>query len=80
MPLAALWALTACAGSTGADLPAAPVALSAPCVLPQSLPPRDLTQAEVERLWGRDRGALRDCSARHGLLVTFVAGQRAARP
>lgn len=34
------------------------------CDPPVTLPERDLTDAEIERLWGRDRKNLVDCGAR----------------
>ena len=71
--------LAACGASTGADLATPPDGLRAPCPAPSALPARDMTQAEVEIAWGRDRDALRDCAERHALLVEFIEGQRAAR-
>jgi hypothetical protein len=76
MLIAPLLALTACAGSRAADIEPLPPSVAAPCPLPVVLPQRGLTQAEVERFWGADRDALRDCGARHGLAVAHVAGQR----
>lgn len=70
--------LAACGASTGADLPAPPDGLGAPCTLPAALPARAMTQGEVEIAWGRERAALRDCAKRHALLVEFIEGQRAA--
>ncbi len=59
--------LTACAASTVAE-PRLPPSLTAPCAAPQTLPERALTRAEVEVLWGRDRGALRSCGERMAVL------------
>jgi hypothetical protein len=55
--------LGACLGSTSADVPRPkpPPSVTAPCASPVQLPERVLTQAEVERFWGRDRTALRAC-------------------
>jgi hypothetical protein len=76
MLIAPLLALTACAGSRAADVQPLPPSVAVPCHDPVALPQRGLTQAEVERLWGADRDALRDCGARHGLAVAHVAGQQ----
>lgn len=80
MPTALPFLLAACAASTPGDIAAPPEALMAPCAAPLRLPQRDATQAEVERWWGHDRSALRDCAARHGLLIDWAEGQMAARP
>ena len=66
--------LGACSGSTPVEVPPPPAALVAPCAEPTRLPVRALTQAEVERLWGGDRGRLRDCAARHDALVAWADG------
>lgn len=76
--IALLWALTACGGSTAGDITPPPDSLLPACGLPISLPHRELTQAEVEIWWGRDRSALRDCAARHELLAEWALGQIAA--
>jgi hypothetical protein len=77
MLIAAPLALTACLGSTGADVlrPAPPPSLTAPCPHPVRLPERELTQAEVERFWGRDRSALRACGGQVEGLAEWVAGE-----
>ena len=72
--------LAACGGSTPADLAPPAAVLMAPCAGPVALPHRDATQAEVEHWWGRDRSALRDCAARHGLLAEWAGGQLSATP
>jgi hypothetical protein len=64
--------LAACSVSVPVEVPPPPAALVVPCDLPLALPGRDATQAEVERWWGRDRAALRDCAERHGLLVRWA--------
>lgn len=50
--------LTGCAASRSAD----PVIV--PCDAPVVLPDRALSDQDIERLWGRDRSALRDCAGR----------------
>ncbi|HMQ94968.1 hypothetical protein [Amaricoccus sp.] len=37
-----------------------------------NLPERDLSSAEVARLWGADRSALGECGRRHRALVDGV--------
>ena len=54
--------LTGCAASPSVD----PARLIVPCDAPVVLPDRALSDQEIERLWGRDRAALRDCGARTG--------------
>ena len=71
-------ALGACSASTFGELEAPPDSITRACATPVTLPEGDLTQAEVEVLWGRDRSALRSCGERHGLLVQHEAGQRLA--
>lgn len=65
-------ALTGCAS----DDPAAvvPPSLLVGCPAPVDLPQRDLTGAEVEILWGRDRSALRTCASRHAALAATMEG------
>ena len=58
LPLALVCLLTACGGLTSAR-PAV-----APCLLPEVLPARALSDQEIELLWGRDRTALRNCGER----------------
>ena len=41
-----------------------PPSLTAPCAAPVPLPIRDLSDQEIEVLWGRDRSALRECGSR----------------
>lgn len=74
MLIAAPLALTACLGSTGADAPRPkpPPSLTAPCAPPVQLPERVLTQADVERFWGRDRTALRACGDQVKALTEWV--------
>jgi hypothetical protein len=59
------WALTACgasnSGNAVAAVPLPPPSLVQPCPPPVDLPESALSQREVERLWGRDRSALRRC-------------------
>ena len=79
MLLALPLALTACLGSTAADVEPPPASLVVPCQEPQRLPVRTVTQGEGEVFWGRDRAALRDCGERHGLLVAWARGQVGVR-
>jgi len=75
MLIASAFLLTACGGLTFGEAPARPApppSMTQPCSAPQRLPARGLTQSEVEKLWGRDRGALRACSGRHGALAGWV--------
>lgn len=71
-------AVTACAGSEGSGKTTAPVFGSIPpklkqaCAKPGELPDRDLTQAEVESYWGKDRAALVNCGNGKRGLVKFV--------
>lgn len=66
-------------GLTAADVAPPPASLVVPCQVPQGLPVRTLTQGEAEVLWGRDRGGLRECGERHGLLVAWAKGQVGVR-
>ena len=76
----ALWALTACSGSTasGADLAPPPPSLVQPCEAALALPVRDLMQAEVERFWRADRARLAACRDKHRGLVDWADGVREA--
>ena len=76
----ALWALTACSGSTasGADLAPPPPSLVQPCEAALALPVRDLMQAEVERFWRADRARLADCRDKHQGMVDWADGVREA--
>jgi hypothetical protein len=64
-----LFPLAACSGSMPARPVPPPPSLAVPCAEPVRLPARDMTQAEVETAWGRDRTALRDCREKHAALV-----------
>lgn len=64
--------LTGCAASTSVEPVTIPPSLKAACAAPVVLPERDLTDREVEILWGRDRSALRSCGDRHGALSDAV--------
>jgi hypothetical protein len=70
-----LFPLAACSGSTPARPVPPPPSLTAPCAEPVWLPARDMTQAEVETFWGRDRTALRECGDKHAALVAYGAGE-----
>lgn len=71
-------ALTGCAAD---DAPrVAPAAsLLVRCPAPLDLPSRDLTGAEVEIMWGRDRSALRNCASRHDALAQTMETGNAAQ-
>lgn len=56
--------LLASCGSTNVERLDPPPSLLAPCAAPVRLPERDLTDQDVEVLWGRDRSALRSCGSR----------------
>ena len=64
-------ALTGCA-SDDATAIAPPPSLLLRCEAPLDLPSRDLSGAEVEIMWGRDRSALRTCASRHDALARIV--------
>jgi len=53
------------------ELAPAPIELTRVCPAPVDLPDRGLSQADVERLWSRDRASLVTCRNRHGALVRF---------
>lgn len=56
-------ALSACSKSSlQSILP--PPSLLASCAAPVVLPDRDLSEREIELLWGRDRSALRECGSK----------------
>ena len=76
LPVACLpLALSACFGVDAPVLAAPPASLLVGCPDPVAIPRRDLTGAEVEVFWGRDRAALRACMDRHGALVAAVGAQ-----
>jgi hypothetical protein len=70
-----LLVLSGCFSADGPTLAAPPASLLAACPDPVAIPRRDLTGAEIEVFWGRDRTALRTCAQRHGALVKEVAGR-----
>ncbi|WBC28301.1 hypothetical protein DPMD02_36 [Desulfofustis phage LS06-2018-MD02] len=75
MLIAPLLVLTACAGSMpSADLDVSLPApsLTQPCRPPLRLPEREVTQAEAEGYWLRDRRSLVDCASRHQGLTQWV--------
>lgn len=61
-----------CSSAVPVEVPPPPAALVGACAEPSRLPMRSLTQAEVERLWGADRDALRDCVDRHRALAAWA--------
>lgn len=72
--------LTACAGSTGfADKPLSiqpqltrpDAALEADCPGPTTLPEGRMKQATVERLWSKDRAALKQCGEEKATLRDY---------
>lgn len=80
---ALIWVLIAamsagCAGSIKPVLEDAPAALREPCQTPVDLPDRDISQAEIVALWGRDRVGLRTCGDRHEAVVRFYTSRDSA--
>jgi hypothetical protein len=81
MMAALAFLLTGCAGSTNFDAAPPrqlaaqnaqpPARLEKSCDRPMRLPERDLSAGEVERYWGTDRVALRECGARHAALMKW---------
>lgn len=67
-------ALTGCADLTPGKVVAVapPASAVAACSAPVTLPERDLSAAEVEIYWGRDRSALRICASRHEVLAQHL--------
>ena len=49
-----------------------PVSLLSDCNLPVAIPDRELSGAEVELSWGRDRSSLGSCARGKAALVTFI--------
>ncbi|WP_128292024.1 hypothetical protein [Afifella aestuarii] len=76
--------LTACGGSKILPVAEAPILEPAPaelashCADPVTLPGRGLTQAEVEKLWARDRFALTGCGLTKQAVVDFYVRRDAA--
>lgn len=72
--VALLLAATGCAASTKSARPRLqPEAyVTAPCKKPIQLPDRELTQADVEKLWVRDREALLACGMTKEALVKWL--------
>jgi hypothetical protein len=60
--LPACLCLASCA-STSVEPLLPPPSLTSRCAAPVRLPVRDLTDQEVEVLWGRDRDALKACGS-----------------
>lgn len=54
-----------------------PASLKQACAGVVSIPDRDLTEAEVARLWGKDRAALGVCVKRHGALSAATSALEA---
>jgi hypothetical protein len=70
--------LTACGASTGSgrgriDLANAPTQPANGCAQATALPGRDLTRAEVEQFWARDRVKLSKCFANVEALLAYIA-------
>ena len=77
MPLQRIPMLTACALALTACSVFAPVepppdTLTVSCPTPADLPPRAMTQREVETAWRADRDALTDCGERLALLAAWA--------
>jgi hypothetical protein len=58
------------------DLPALPDRFIQMSCVPGDLPDRALTQAEVEKLWARDRARLAKCGYSLGGLIAFYTDLR----
>lgn len=58
------------------DLPALPSKFISTTCKPGALPDRALTQAEVEKLWARDRARLSKCGYSLGGLIAFYTDLR----
>ncbi len=77
--LAALAALSGCQSLRGrpvaerAELARIPAILKEACGGVIDLPQRDLTMAEISRLWATDRQALGECARRHAALRDALA-------
>lgn len=54
------------------ERPSPPPSLVLPCTTPQRLPEQDLTAAQTEILWGRDRAALLTCKSRLDGLIDWT--------
>jgi hypothetical protein len=54
-----------------------PASLKQACAGVVSIPDRDLTEADVARLWGKDRKALGECVRRHGALAEAASALEA---
>lgn len=52
-----------------------PASLLVRCAGPVEIPARDLTGAEVEVMWGRDRSALRSCGSQAEALVGWMVSK-----
>lgn len=80
MLAASVCLLQACAASpsssVGVDLPALPSRLVSVSCKPVVLPDRDVTRAEVEKLWARDRARLSACGYSLGGLIAFYTELR----
>lgn len=60
--------------------PTIPPSSRLPCPAPQRLPDRDLSEAEITALWGRDRSGLSTCEQRRAAAVKAAdAAGKAAR-
>ncbi len=46
--------------------------LTRQCDAPSAIPPRDLSERDVAKLWGSDRLALKDCARRHAATVSII--------
>lgn len=69
---------SACVSGDGAVPPiqrTPPASLLVRCADPVEIPARDLTGAEVEVLWGRDRSALRACGGQAEALVGWMVSK-----
>lgn len=76
--MAAALILSGCGGLIGSKPDPAPEikpapSLLQPCAQPVTIPEKDLTDQEIEVMWGRDRRALRVCADRHSGISGYFA-------
>lgn len=80
--ICAVLALSGCVTDRHSVLPPItakiPQSLKQACAGVVNLPIRDLTEAEVARLWGKDRAALAMCAKRHAALAKAASVLEAA--
>lgn len=60
------------------DRPPLDLTLTRRCAPPVAIPKRDLSEHDVAKLWGTDRGSLADCARRFKATVGIVGKRDAA--